>query len=456
MMFVQLSEIAKVRLGYKSLQNGFFYVNQATIDTYGIEPKYLTPILMLRDVDATTYSQKVSPARWLFNCKDKRSDLRGTGAIRYIEAMANRSATKKKQSGKSQTIREALESQSGGLWYSPKARPNCHRVWLRKAFSTTFSPFLFNTPVLVDQRCNSVSPRPGNDWKEVAAVLTTSLFAYSLEINGAAGMGAGALEAPTTKLRTYPVFDLAQLSTASRRHLVSLAEAVWADESPIDWAIAGTCPGARLRALDEWIIKMTGRDVKLSTVYSDINDVCQARILVANDKSKKTKKRQSDSIGSVAESIVSAVRPRIELRRFPDDFTVDAVCDIRFDIDRDTVTQINITHLFDQYDIEIITNKDTTVYEATHPRFVAEAIVRSILWGRSVFSVSSDRKAMEAAVKQFIAWVSEVERDISAAISDSSLGTGYEDILRRDVFQRLGILPLSGVKKLPSQITTSR
>lgn len=91
-------------------------------------------------------------------------------------------------------------------------------------------------------------------------------------------MGAGALEAPTTKLRTYPVFDLAQLSTANRSHLVSLAEAVWANEAPVDWAIAGTRPGARLRALDEWIIKMTGRNVKLSKVYSDINDVCQSRI----------------------------------------------------------------------------------------------------------------------------------------------------------------------------------
>ena len=96
-MFVQLSQIAKANLGYKSLQNAFFYVNQATIDTYGIEPKYLTPILMLRDIDVTSFYQKASPTLWLFNCKDKKSDLRGTGAIRYIEAMASRSATEKKQ-----------------------------------------------------------------------------------------------------------------------------------------------------------------------------------------------------------------------------------------------------------------------------------------------------------------------------------------------------------------------
>ena len=241
-MFVQLAEIATARLGYKSLQNGFFYVNQATIDTYGIEAKYLTPILMLRDLDATTYYQHPSDSRWLFNCREKRSDLRGTGALRYIEAMANRPATEKKQGGRPQTIRETLECQSGGLWYAPKARPAVHHIWLRKAFNTTFSPFLFSKAVRVDQRCNSVDALPGNNWKEVAAVLTTSLFAYSLEINGAAGMGAGALEAPTTKLRTYPVFDLAKLSPADRNRLVSLAEAVWAEETPIDWGIEGSLP----------------------------------------------------------------------------------------------------------------------------------------------------------------------------------------------------------------------
>ena len=36
MMFAELSSIAKVSLGYKSLQNNFFYLNQPTIDTFGV------------------------------------------------------------------------------------------------------------------------------------------------------------------------------------------------------------------------------------------------------------------------------------------------------------------------------------------------------------------------------------------------------------------------------------
>jgi hypothetical protein len=199
-MFIALSSIARASLGYKSLQNNFFYLNEPTIDTYGVEKKYLTPILMLRDLNGRAYNQTPAPSLWLFNCKDTKADLRGTGALSYIDAMADRSAADKKQTGKNLTIREALEAQGGSVWYAPKARPAAHNVWLRKAFDGVFSPFLFAKPALVDQRCNSLTPVAGIDWQEVAAALTCSLFAYSLEINGSASMGAGALEAPTTKL----------------------------------------------------------------------------------------------------------------------------------------------------------------------------------------------------------------------------------------------------------------
>ena len=100
-MFTELSTIAKVSLGYKSLQNDFFYVNKPTISSFGIERRYLLPVLMIRDLDGQSYRQAPSPSLWLFNCKDKEADLRGTGALRYISAMADRAAAEKKQSGHS-------------------------------------------------------------------------------------------------------------------------------------------------------------------------------------------------------------------------------------------------------------------------------------------------------------------------------------------------------------------
>jgi hypothetical protein len=81
--------IASVSLGFKSLQNQFFYVSKDEIKEYGIEKKYLQPIFQLGDLEADKYKQTIKPVQWVFYCKDKEADLRGTGALRYIRAMEN-------------------------------------------------------------------------------------------------------------------------------------------------------------------------------------------------------------------------------------------------------------------------------------------------------------------------------------------------------------------------------
>jgi hypothetical protein len=85
-MFTELHKIATVSLGYKSLQNDFFYLNKATISTYGIEKKFLVPMLTLKDLDPGEYEQNLSPSLWLFACREKRADLRGTGLSRSLAA----------------------------------------------------------------------------------------------------------------------------------------------------------------------------------------------------------------------------------------------------------------------------------------------------------------------------------------------------------------------------------
>jgi hypothetical protein len=452
-MFTELGKIATVSLGYKSLQNNFFYVNKATIDTYGIEKKFLIPMLMLKDLDGSAFDQAPKPTLWLFACREKRGDLRGTGAFRYIEAMADRSASDKKQAGKNQTIREALEAQSGGIWYAPKARPNDHHIWLRKAVNAVYAPFLFEKAALVDQRLNSISPNEDIEWKEIAAALTSSLFAYSLEINGSASMGAGALEAPTTKLRDYPVLDVSKLKAAQKKKLVSLAEAVWNKETPLDWSSDDWKPGPKLRALDEWIVQTAQRNVTIDRMYDDIRATCQSRIAVADDKKRQTKKRHSDSVGNVANSIVQAILPKFQTKNFPDDFADGIKLDLPLIFDRANLKEITVGHLLDSYDIEVLTRTGAKAYQATHSRPVAEAIIRALLVGRSQFSVSTDRKAMDQAVNKFLTWIFQIEKEIETAISESALGTGYEDVLKQEVYARLGIHRLSGAKTLPPHIT---
>ncbi len=88
----------------------------------------------------------------------------------------------------------------------------------------------------------------------------------------------------------------------------------------------------------------------------------------------------------------------------------------------------------------------------SHPRSVAETIVRSVLLSRESFQVPENRDEAEAAVAAFLLWFDDIRAKLDHEIVESALGTGYEDLLRAQVYQRLGIHPLVGERVLPHQI----
>ena len=454
-MFVSLSEIANVSLGYKSLQNKFYYLNEKTINDYKIEPKFCTSILRLNDMDSSQYYQKPDVKQWLFECRSKMNDLRNTGALNYIETMGRKPAVTKKQSGKPQTIREALEAQSGTAWYKPKARPKKQHIGLRKAINSVYSPYLFSEPAIVDQRINCITPAPDIDWKEVAAVLTTSLFSFSLEINGSASMGAGALEVTTTKIKTYPVVDIRQLSTDQRKMLIQLAELVWEKESPVDWSHPTAEPGSNLIGLDKWLLKLINSKIPVGRLYTDLREACSSRITIPSYKKIKKKKRQQDNIKTVAQAITKAVDEQVKSRNFPEDFIEDEELDIPLTFDRSSLSSITISPLISIYEFEVINSNGDLIFDGSFSRPVSEAIIRALLWGRSTFSVKDDQDLMDKAVTKFISFVLDIEMKIDEMVNESALGTGYEDILKNEVFNQLGIHPLAGAKELPREITIS-
>lgn len=454
MSFVPLDSLAEVSLGFKSLQNNFFYVSEATIETYKIEKRFLKPILMLRDLDSGAYLQNVDAQTWLFHCQERMLDLRGTGALRYIETMADHTASEKKQSGKGTTIKKALEAQGGGLWYAPKALPHKRNIWIRKGISGIFAPFLFETEALADQRLQGVTARVelGITWEELAAVLTLSAFAYSVEINGSSSMGAGVLEAPTTKIRGYPVLDLQQLKKTDRTRLVSLARSVWLKESPVDWSQGKAMVGKHLEALDEWMLQTIGSKVTTTVLYKDLHEACLARVGLAKDKVKKVNKKKTDNIGNVAESIAATILPKMKSKNFPEDF-IDGELDMDFQISRELVKAIQLAPLLDQMDLLFLGDNEKVITEVSHPQAQAESIARAVLWGRSSFQLSSHRNAMQKGLTEFLRWVKSLDKEINQAIADSALGTGYEIQLRVEVLRRLGIHPVGMEVNLPATIS---
>ena len=71
-----LGEIASVSLGFKSLQNQFFYLSQERIKQFGIDEGHLKPIIKMKDLNLGRYLQKAKPSQWLFYCPNDEKELR--------------------------------------------------------------------------------------------------------------------------------------------------------------------------------------------------------------------------------------------------------------------------------------------------------------------------------------------------------------------------------------------
>jgi hypothetical protein len=418
--------IAKVSLGFKSLQNQFFYITQEIIDKYGIEEHFNKPIFQLGDLEPEKYLQDVQPVQAVFYCKEGEADLRGTGALKYIRAMEKVPAAEKKQAGKRQTIKQALQDQTskGGLWYAPKAQHREMNIWLRKAVSTRYSPFLFDSKAAVDQRCNYVSPIAGIEWKEMAAILTSSLFALSAESFGASSMGAGALELATTQIQELRVVDLRDLKDASeKKDLIKLAEAVWKTK-PVDWEDVDR-PPQEVQDLDKWLLSRMKTGVTLDRLYADLVRTMKSRLTLAGDKNVQTKKHEAVNIATVVRSIAESVRPLFDSQSFPDSFVPQGVTMQALDFSRNGKLEIE-SHPMMMENILIVRNGTQTLFEQQLERSVAQVIIKALLLGRRKFSYPVNGAAATVTLNQFSNWFPKVLEKITAGCGMSAVGTSYE------------------------------
>jgi hypothetical protein len=433
-----LDRIAKVSLGFKSLQNHFFYVTKATVEKYGIESTYLKPVFQLADLHDGQYKQTKKAALRVFFCKEKEQDLHGTGALKYIRAMENLPATEKKQAGKKQTIKSALQAQtsSGGTWYMPKAKLHKMNVWLRKGVGSVHSPFIFETPAAMDQRCNYVLPLEDIDWRVVAALLTSSLFA-SAESYGAASMGAGVLELATTMTHGLRVVDVRNLKDAKAiEDLVALAERVWTDTKPVDWETTDQ-PPAEVQDLDKWFLARLETKVTLDRVYADLTTTLRSRLAVAEDKDVQTKKGEKVNINTVASGVAETVRPLLESKNFPESF-VDQAADMQtLDFTHAGKLEIECHAMMGQAALVVKDSGTEVLVEGQYPRSVAQVIMKSLLMGRRKFNYPTEVADAEAALKSFSEWFPKILNKIAVGCGLSAVGTGYEKRVHDAVLEQL-------------------
>lgn len=439
-LWCQLKDIADVHLGYKSLQNDFFYLSEDTVQQFGIEKEYLRDMFLLPDFDGQRFLQSPTQSTWLFHCRNSEADLRGTGALRYIRTMAKRPATVTKQaSGKRLTIQDVLTEQGGGRWYSPKAMPQSSHIWLRKAFAGVFAPFLFAKPATVDQRCNRVEPLDGIPWEELAALMTTSLFALSLEADGAFSMGGGALEWKTKSLRGARVIDIRRFSDEERLQLVKLAKNVWLNTKPVDFSkpLKSNKP---LRVLDSYVLKLIGQPINADELYSDLHSTVSGRIEKAKGRKAGSKIREVANIQEIAASIANVIRPSLEAHRFPEDFCALNGRQQIIDMPPDRELIVTAERFMSNGHLKVEDVQGNVFLEIDNTAILVEIVLRALLLGRRRFSIPVEAEAASTAIAGVFPWLHSISAEIEEGVRSSALGTRFEGQLKVAVFNELNIV----------------
>jgi hypothetical protein len=407
----------------------------------------------MKDVDASSYIQKGKNSYRLFCCTEKESDLRGTGALKYIKAMADVPAPVKKQSGKQLTMQEALKNQSGSLWYAPKAAPHESRIWFRKAVDGVFAPYLFSNPVVFDQRCNYIDPKTGIEWKVIAAIVTSTIFALAVESEGISAMGAGALEMTTKLLREVRIPDVRSLDKKQRKKLVELAEAVWAKENPIDWG-EQTRSGKAMQNLDTWLLKVLHPETTIDTIYKDLHQTCRARLDMAKRHREAPKRAISQDVQSVADAIAKSIRPVIDAYRFPESFYPEDSQKVAYQFDAKDLS-IQVSPFLSMSHVTILDNSGIVLLDKDYPKAVSEVLIRALLIGRRNVSIPTEATIASKVLDGFFEWFSEIRSRIDEGWRNSALGTRFEDELRRAVYAQLKIHPNVDSQKLEGVMSHS-
>ena len=451
--FVSLGELADVHLGYKSLQNQFYYVKEDTIQAYGIEDDFLQPILRMEDIEADRFLQSYGMDTYVFTCDSSLADIRGTGARRYIEAMRGRPATSTRQATGYRTIEQVLRKQSGSTWYAPKAVLHRSHIWLRKAFHGNYAPLVFEDAQVLDQRCNYINPRDGLQWTELAAMLTSSVLALSVEAEGSASMGAGALELPTTKLARLRVPDIRGLSGRERRHLVQLARTVWDEKEPVNWTDSDPQISKALRELDQFVLDECCGGLSGQQLYLGIKTAVATRRRVAEAKGRAQKAAKKADVAAVAEGIVSGVKAQTDAARFPESFVPEDCLTRPLELDPQQLYSLHQRPFLGTVHVRVEDGDGQIEYEDTFAQAVGEVLARALMLGRRKFDFPDEEAIAVAALSRFFGWIRPIVDALEDACLNSSLGSRYDSEVLRAAYRQLGWSEDVGNARLPEPIS---
>ena len=188
--FVKVGDLATIRLGITTGANEFFYVCEDKIRKFGLESRFLQPVLTSpRDIANAARKITLAPSdltKRAFVCHDKMEDLAGTAALDYILW------------GQAQGYDRGKFCASRSVWYDLGVNPKMPLA-MNELIDTTAHVFHSNGEILFDKNFIILQSEEAYT-VPLCAAMNSTFFQLVVHSSARENLGGGAVRIATHEL----------------------------------------------------------------------------------------------------------------------------------------------------------------------------------------------------------------------------------------------------------------
>jgi len=317
-----LREVAPPARGGTTRINEFFYVDEATIERWGIDPELCWPLIKSPSQTDTIIVDPESLDLKVFVCRKSKEELRAEGkkgTLRYIEWGEQQEYKSGVQRGMKWPDGPWVKNRQPGWYALPESETHFSQLFFASAYGDRHIHRFSPRPLIADKRLYFLTPVEGVPLELAAAVMNSSLVALLTELAGRVTLGDGVLELTVEEARDYLLVpDVRRFDAAASQAVVAAFQPLL--KRPIG-SIFEEVKRKDRQALDRAVLQAMGLDPAawLPRIYDGLTTLVHERIELGRMRSKARKSKVSRAANKVADEVLVDVLPDGP-RRFPDDF----------------------------------------------------------------------------------------------------------------------------------------
>ncbi len=302
---VPLKEVAKVRRGFTTGANEFFYLTEEEIKRKGIRRKYFQPILFTLKEIETYIVDRTKLKKRVFICHDDRKKLYNTKTFNYIKY------------GEKRKYHERPTCASRNPWYS-LGRDWDYAPIIFPAKVGERMPIVLNDEVFEDKKFYGIIPKEKDNLICLAGLLNSTLSRFFIEFTCRQLTGAQAIaDIDVVIVESLPIISPLKISSGIKDSIINAfnklsitkAESLFKEIALESDALKLDTIKPSRRSLDKIVMgDILGlTEEEQLEVYRAVVDLVRSRLDKA--KSVKGKKQEKDEvIELVSEDITGEIR----------------------------------------------------------------------------------------------------------------------------------------------------